>query len=63
MAQRVVLKGAELGFLVKRVKDKLYVYEYVKLPNGEKIERYIAPLEKLVRTYQAVQAGITVNHR
>jgi len=49
-----------LGYSVKRVKGRLYVYEYVRI-NGKPIVRYVAPLEVLVRTYEAVQAGITVN--
>ncbi len=55
-----IIKGVGLGFMVKRVKGKLYVYEYVRV-NGKPIVRYVAPLEVLVRTYEAVQAGITVN--
>jgi len=49
-----------LGFMVKRVKGRLYVYEYVRV-NGEPIVKYVAPLETIVRTYEAVQAGLTVN--
>ena len=50
-----------LGLIVKRVKGKLYVYEYVKV-DGKPITRYIGPLEEIVRTYQTLKAGITVNH-
>ncbi len=52
----------QLGFMIKRVKGKQYVYEYVRI-NGRPIVKYIGPLEEIVRTYQALKAGITVNHR
>ena len=48
-----------LGLIVKRVKGKLYVYEYVRV-NGRAVEKYIGPLEEIVRTYQALKAQITV---
>ena len=52
----------QLGFMIKRVKGKQYVYEYVRI-NGKPIVKYVGPLEEIVRTYQALRAGITVNHR
>ena len=54
-----------MTLVVKQVKGKLYVYEQYRLPNGYVATRYIAPLEKLVREYQArlvVNSGTKVNY-
>ena len=56
------IRDIVLGFMIKKVKGKQYVYEYVRI-NGKPIVKYIGPLEEIVRTYQALKAGITVNHR
>ena len=56
-----IVGDVSLGLIVKRVKGKLYVYEYVKV-DGKPITKYVGPLEEIVRTYQALKAGITVNH-
>jgi len=39
----------QLGFMIKRVKGKQYVYEYVRI-NGKPIAKYVGPLEEIVRT-------------
>ncbi|MEM3489429.1 MAG: hypothetical protein QXO75_07240, partial [Nitrososphaerota archaeon] len=44
-----------MGFLVKRVREKIYVYEYMRLTNWRKVERYIKSLKELVRNFQASQ--------
>ncbi len=62
-AAQIVLGDMRLGFLVKRVKGKLYVYEYLGIEGGKRIVKYVGPLEAMVRTYQALNAGITVNHK
>ena len=49
-----------LGLMVKKVKGKLYVYEYVRV-NGKPIVKYVGPLEEIVRAYEALKAGLTVN--
>ncbi len=59
----MVARDLRLGFLVKRVKGKLYVYEYLGIEGGKRIVKYVGPLEAMVRTYQALNAGITVNHK
>ncbi len=50
-----------LGIIIKKVKGKLYVYEYARV-SGKPIYRYVGPLEEIVRTYEALKAGLTVNH-
>jgi len=46
-----------LGFIVEKVKGKLYVYEYAKLFDGAVVEKYVGSLEEIVRLYQATKAS------
>ena len=46
-------KESRLGFIVKRIKGRLYVYEYAKI-DGKAVEVYIGSLEEIVRAYQAM---------
>ena len=39
----------QLGLMVKGVKGKQYVYEYVRI-NGKPIAKYVGSLEEIVRT-------------
>ena len=53
--------GVTLGLVIKRIKGRLYVYDYVRI-DGKPTYKYVGPLEEIVRTYQALKAGLTVNH-
>ncbi len=50
-----------MALVIKRIKGKLYVYEEYRV-NGKAVTKYVGPLEEMVRTYQALKAGLTVNH-
>ena len=50
-----------VGIIIKKVKGRYYVYEYARV-SGKPVYRYVGPLEEVVRVYEAVKAGITVNH-
>ena len=52
--------GVTLGLVIKRIKGRLYVYDYVRI-DGKPTYKYVGPLEEIVRTYQALKAGLTVN--
>ncbi len=47
-----------MTFYIKKIKNKLYVYEWV---NGE--EKYIGPLDEIVLNYLASKAQIKVSGR
>ena len=49
-----------VGIIIKKVKGRYYVYEYARV-SGKPIYKYVGPLEEIVRTYEALKAGLTVN--
>ena len=63
MHEKLVVIGRNaLTLVVKRVKDRLYVYEQYRL-NGRVYTKYIGPLEEIVRIYQIYRLEGQVNYR
>ncbi len=63
-SQLTTVGGVTLGFVVKKVKGRLYVYEQYRV-GGKVITKYVAPLEVLVRYYQmrVVNNDASVNYK
>ena len=46
-----------LGYVVKKIKGRLYVYEQYR-SNGKVVTKYVAPLDRVVEGFKRCQDGV-----